>query len=61
MFLKLLQNQEVLQNYDSATVKARLQSASGPILCPLITSGASGEESRLFYNSNNSAHLINTG
>lgn len=48
-------------NYDSATVKARLQSASGPILCPLITSGASGEESRLFYNSNNSAHLINTG
>ena len=48
-------------NYDSATVKARLQSASGPILCPLITSGASGEESRLFYNSNNAAHLINTG
>ena len=48
-------------NYDAATVKARLQSASGPILCPLITSGASGEESRLFYNSNNSAHTDNTG
>ena len=42
-------------NYDAATVKARLQSASGAILCPLITSGASGEESRLFYNSNTSA------
>ncbi len=48
-------------NYDSATVKARLQSSSGPILCPLITSGASGEESRLFYNSNNSAHTDDTG
>ena len=48
-------------NYDSATVKARLQNASGPILCPLITSGASGEESRLFYNSNNSAHTDDTG
>jgi len=48
-------------NYDAATVKARLQSASGAILCPLITSGASGEESRLFYNSNNSAHTDNTG
>ena len=48
-------------NYDAATVKARLQSASGPILCPLITSGASGEESRLFYNSNNSAHTNDTG
>ena len=48
-------------NYDSTTVKARLQNASGPILCPLITSGASGEESRLFYNSNNSAHTDDTG
>ena len=48
-------------NYDSANVKARLQSASGPILCPLITSGASGEESRLFYNSNSSAHINDTG
>lgn len=48
-------------NYDAATVKARLQSASGPILCPLITSGASGEESRLFYNSNSSAHTNDTG
>ena len=48
-------------NYDSANVKARLQSASGPILCPLITSGASGEESRLFYNSNSSAHTNDTG
>jgi len=48
-------------NYDAATVKARLQSASGPILCPLITSGASGEESRLFYNSNTSAHTNDTG
>ena len=42
--------------YNSATVKARLQSASGPILCPLITSGASNDNndlrrSRLFYNS----------
>jgi len=48
-------------NYDAATVKARLQSASGAILCPLITSGASGEESRLFYNSNTSAHTNDTG
>ena len=48
-------------NYDAAAVKARLQSASGPILCPLITSGASGEESRLFYNSNTSAHTNDTG
>ena len=48
-------------NYDAATVKARLQSASGPILCPLITSGSSGEESRLFYNSNTSAHTNDTG
>ena len=48
-------------NYDAATVKARLQSASGAILCPLITSGASGEESRLFYNSNSSAHTNDTG
>ena len=48
-------------NYDASNVKARLQSASGPILCPLITSGASGEESRLFYNNNNSAHTDNTG
>ena len=40
-------------NYDSATVKTRLQvqSASGAILCPLITSGASGVGARLYYNS----------
>jgi hypothetical protein len=48
-------------DYNSSTIKARLQSASGAILCPLITSGASGEESRLFYNSNSSAHTNNTG
>ena len=48
-------------NYDASNVKARLQSASGPILCPLITSGASGEESRLFYNNNISEHINNTG
>ncbi len=34
-------------NYDSATVKARLQTANGPILCPLITSGASNKDSDL--------------
>ena len=38
-------------NYDSATVKTRLQSASGAILCPLISSGASGVGARLYYNS----------
>jgi len=40
-------------DYDSATVKTRLQvqSASGAILCPLITSGASGVGARLYYNS----------
>jgi hypothetical protein len=48
-------------NYDASTVKARLQNTSNAILCPLITSGASGEESRLFYNSNNSAHTDDTG
>ena len=48
-------------NYDASNVKARLQSASGPILCPLITSGASGAESRLFYNNNISEHINNTG
>ena len=37
--------------YDAATVKARLQSGSNNILCPLITSGASGINSRLYYNS----------
>jgi len=44
--------------YDASTIKARLQSSSGPILCPLITSGASNEgseltnlPSRLYYNS----------
>jgi len=44
--------------YNSATVKARLQTASGPILCPLITSGASNKDSdlvpppsRLYYDS----------
>ena len=44
--------------YTSATVKARLQTADGPILCPLITSGASNKDSdlvpppsRLYYDS----------
>ena len=44
--------------YNSATIKARLQTASGPILCPLITSGASNKDSdlipppsRLYYDS----------
>ena len=44
--------------YTSAEVKARLQTADGPILCPLITSGASNKDSdlvpppsRLYYNS----------
>lgn len=44
--------------YNSATVKARLQTADGPILCPLITSGASNKDSdlvpppsRLYYDS----------
>jgi len=41
-------------DYDAATIKARLQSSSGPILCPLITSGEKRGEfnfSRLYYNS----------
>ena len=48
-------------NYDATNIKARLQNSAGPILCPLITSGASGEESRLFYNSSSSAHTDDTG
>lgn len=43
-------------DYDATNVKARLQSSLGPILCPLITSGANHEDppvnfSRLYYNS----------
>ena len=37
--------------YDAATIKSYLQSGSNNILCPLITSGASGKISRLYYNS----------
>ncbi len=48
-------------DYSAGLIKSRLQSPSGPILCPLITSGASGVESRLFYNSNTSTHLDDTG
>jgi hypothetical protein len=38
-------------DYNSGTIQARLQSASGAILCPLISSGASGVGARLYYNS----------
>ena len=48
-------------DYSAGLIKSRLQSPSGPILCPLITSGASGVGSRLFYNSDNSAHQNDTG
>jgi|14BtaG_2_1085337.scaffolds.fasta_scaffold09570_2 hypothetical protein len=48
-------------DYSAGLIKSRLQSPSGAILCPLITSGASGVESRLFYNSDNSKHLDDTG
>ena len=38
-------------NYDATNVKAKLQNTSNAILCPLITSGASGTLSRLYYDS----------
>jgi hypothetical protein len=37
--------------YDAANIKAKLQNTSNAILCPLITSGASGTISRLYYDS----------
>jgi len=46
-------------DYDATNIKARLQSAAGPILCPLITSGADKDHSRLFYNSQ--THGTNNG
>lgn len=46
-------------NYDAATIKARLQNSTNPILCPLITSGASGTRSRLYYDSQ--THGTNNG
>jgi len=50
-------------NYNTSTIKAKLQvdPATNDIITPLITSGASGTQSRLFYNSDNSAHLNDTG
>ena len=50
-------------NYNSTNVKAKLQvdPSTNDIVTPLITSGASGTQSRLFYNSDNSAHLNDTG
>ena len=53
-------------DYNMTTVKARLQNISNHIVAPLITSGASNEDdplnpSRLFYNSDNSAHQDGTG
>ena len=50
-------------NYNTGNVKAKLQvdPATNDIITPLITSGASGTQSRLFYNSDNSAHLNDTG
>jgi hypothetical protein len=41
--------------YDAASIKAKLQNGSNNILCPLITSGASGTNSRLYYNSGSHA------
>ena len=41
-------------DYDATNIKARLQNSSGPILCPLITSGEKRGDlnfSRLYYNS----------
>ena len=46
-------------NYNAATIKARLQNSTNPILCPLITSGASGTRSRLYYDSQ--THGTNNG
>ena len=37
--------------YDATTIKAKLQNTGNAILCPLITSGASGTRSRLYYDS----------
>ena len=50
-------------NYNTSTIKQKLQvdPATNDIITPLITSGASGTQSRLFYNSDNSAHLNDTG
>tara|TARA_R110001599_G_scaffold47233_1_gene137279 strand:- start:29 stop:2134 length:2106 start_codon:yes stop_codon:yes gene_type:complete len=50
-------------NYNTSTIKDKLQvdPATNDIITPLITSGASGTQSRLFYNSDNSAHLNDTG
>ena len=50
-------------NYNSTNVKAKLQvdPSTNDIVTPLITSGASETQSRLFYNSDNSAHLNDTG
>lgn len=52
-------------DYDMSNVKSRLQNASGAILCPLITSGASiadeniSNHSRLYYDSQ--THGTNNG
>ena len=50
-------------NYNTAKIKEKLEvdPATNDIVTPLITSGASGTQSRLFYNSDNSAHLNDTG
>tara|TARA_R100000541_G_scaffold4689_4_gene12103 strand:+ start:413 stop:2518 length:2106 start_codon:yes stop_codon:yes gene_type:complete len=50
-------------NYNTSKIKEKLQvdPATNDIITPLITSGASGTQSRLFYNSDNSAHLNDTG
>lgn len=38
-------------DYDAATIKSKLQNTTNAILCPLITSGANSNLSRLYYDS----------
>jgi len=38
-------------DYNSTNIKAKLQNSTNAILCPLITSGANGTRSRLYYDS----------
>ena len=62
--LAALSNLDTLSlNYNSTNIKAKLQvdPSTNDIVTPLITSGASETQSRLFYNSDNSAHLNDTG
>ncbi len=46
-------------DYNSTNIKAKLQNSTNAILCPLITSGANGTRSRLYYNSQ--THGTNNG